>query len=126
MICPKAAIEPSKKQRKEWWKSEGTDEEAVYGINLAQGIKIKITKNGEKVSNINLTSTHIIRFKQGTPQDLTSLSNLAARTTYKYEFYVEDYFGNELSIKNADGQITTSRNNPTASIKVEENIILKN
>jgi hypothetical protein len=91
---------------------EGTDEEAVYGINLAAGITIKISNNGEEVSSIRFNSTQIRRFKSGIRQVLTSLSNLSARTTYKYEFYVEDYFGDPLKIENTTGEVTTSRNMP--------------
>ena len=104
---------------------DGTDEEAVYGINLAQGIKIKISKNGKDVSTINLNSTQIRRFKTNVRQVLTSASNLSAKTTYKYEFYVEDFFGNELKIENTQGEITTSRNTPYASIKLLKNEIGK-
>ena len=104
---------------------EGTDEEAVYGINLAQGIKIKISKNGKEVSTINLNGTQIRRFKTNIRQIITSASNLTARTTYKYDFYVEDFFGNELKIENTKGEITTSRNTPYASIKLLKNEIGK-
>ena len=102
---------------------DGTDEEAIYGINLAQGIKIKISKDGKEVSTINLNSTQIRRFKTNVKQMLTSSSNLSARTTYKYEFYVEDFFGDELKIENTQGEITTSRNTPYASVKLLRNEI---
>lgn len=102
---------------------EGTDEEAVYGINLAAGITISISHNGEDVSSIRLNSTQIRRFKSGINQVLTSLSNLSARTTYQYRFYVEDYFGNVLKIANETGEITTSRNMPNASMTLVENNI---
>ena len=105
---------------------EGSDEEAIYGINLAQGIKINISKNGEQVSSIKLNSTQIRRFKTDVKQVMTSASNLSPRTTYTYDIYVEDYFGNKLQVENTHGQITTSRNTPYASIKMLKNEIGNN
>jgi hypothetical protein len=54
---------------------------------------------------------------------VSTLAVLEAKTTYSYEFVIEDYFGNELKLNNETGLAVTCNNKPKASLKVETNEI---
>lgn len=104
---------------------EGSDDEAIYGINTTAGIIMDVQPasglgNG---TTLKLSSSEIARFKRNNKQILTTLSVLKAKTTYNYTFSAEDYFGNRITLTNNTGTVTTSNSAPEASIKVLTNKI---
>lgn len=104
---------------------DGSDLEAVYGIDRSAGITLTVIPVNH-VGNgtvLKLNASQIARFKGNTPQDITTMSVLQAKTQYEYEFTAQDYFGNPLKLTNAAGIAFTSNHAPEASIKVSVNEI---
>ena len=104
---------------------EGSDEEAIYGINTTGGITLVVKdKNGNKtITQKILASSDITNFKRNARLVVSTLAVLEAKTTYQYEFVVLDYFGNELKLENETGYAITCNHAPKASIKIPTNEI---
>ena len=104
---------------------EGSDEEAIYGINTAAGITLQIkNENGNKIITQKIiSSSDVTNFKRNARLAVSTLAVLDAKTTYKYEFVVKDYFGNELKLENETGYAITCNHTPKASIKLPTNEI---
>lgn len=103
---------------------EGSDEEAIYGISVAGGLSLSIHKQGGvDNSKLDLSTAQIGKFKKNVKQMISSLANLKAKTTYTYEFVACDYFGNEIELLNATGEVRTSNNVPSATLAIKKNEI---
>lgn len=102
-----------------------TDDELVYGVNPYGGIRfvVKNKTTGAEVTARTLTAAEVSNFKYNKGVILNSLSTLNAKTEYKYEFEAEDYFGNKITLKNAEGYAMTSNHAPNATIIEKTNEI---
>lgn len=105
--------------------ADGSDLEAVYGIDRSAGITITVqplyhTGTG---TTLKLNTAQISKFKAKASQDVTTMSVLSAKTTYQYEITAQDYFGNTLTLLNNTGTATTSNHAPEARLDVKTNEI---
>ena len=105
--------------------ADGSDTEAVYGIDRAAGMTITVTPaNGVGAGTTRkLTSSEISKFKRQAAIDVSTMSVLAAKTTYHYKITAMDYFGNPLTLINDTGTATTSNHAPEAKFSVVKNEI---
>ena len=103
----------------------GSDEEAVYGIDPNDGMKLEVKPaNGIGTStSLNLKSSEVSKIKRRASIDVTTMGVLKAKTTYAYEFSAKDYFGNTITLTNHTGIATTSNNAPEAKLTIEKNEI---
>lgn len=102
-----------------------SDEEALYGINRNAGMKIivegnSLTTSGFKAETI-LDATTIRNFKNGVSVDFVSAANLTPKEKYKFTIAAEDYFGNQLTLRNNTGEFETCKSRPVASLEITEN-----
>lgn len=107
--------------------ADETDDELVYGVDTHGGIRfvVKNSLTGAEVTSRTLSVTETNNFKDNMGIILTSLSTLKAKTEYKYEFVMEDFFGNEIPLENAVGYAMTSNHAPSATIVEKVNEIGK-
>ena len=105
--------------------TEDSDEEAIYGINNTAGITfiVRNEAGNKEITRKTLANSDVTNFKRKAQLVVSSLAVLEAKTTYSYEFVIEDYFGNELKLNNETGKAVTCNNKPKASLSVETNEI---
>ncbi|MCI5620129.1 MAG: hypothetical protein MR355_00970 [Lachnospiraceae bacterium] len=105
--------------------ADGSDLEAIYGIDRTQGITLTVEpKLGVGSGTIlNLNSAQVSKFKNHAKQTVGTLSVLQAKTTYTYKFTAKDFFGNKLVFINNTGEITTSNHAPEAKLNIVKNEI---
>ncbi len=104
---------------------DGSDTEAVYGVDRAAGIRIVVTpQSGVGAgTTLNLNSSEISKFKRQSAVTLTTMPVLSAKTTYHYKITAKDYFGNTLTLVNDEGSATTSNHTPEAKFNIRKNEI---
>ncbi len=104
------------------YKPDESDDELIYGISQYGGIRfvVKNKTTGAEVTSRILTVGETNSFKANNGVILNSLSTLKAKTEYQYEFEIEDYFGNKITLENAIGYAMTSNHAPSATI-IEKN-----
>ena len=102
-----------------------SDDEAVYGINNTAGIKLIVKdEHGKKILTQKvLLGSDIASYKRQTSLVVSTLPVLEAKSTYRYEFVIEDFFGNKLKLTNEAGIATTCNHTPKAKITIEKNEI---
>lgn len=105
--------------------ADGSDEEAIYGINRNAGIKLIVEGNSLSNSGFRSETTldaAVIRnFKSHINADFKSASNLEAKSKYKFTIIAEDYFGNRLTLINNTGEFETCKSRPVGNLEVKEN-----
>ncbi len=104
---------------------ENSDAEAIYGISTTAGIRLVIKNEAgtKTITQKNFGSSDITNFKRNVRLVMSTLAVLDAKTTYQYEFVLEDYFGNKLKLTNEIGYAITSNHTPKASLDVVTNEI---
>lgn len=105
--------------------ADGSDEEAVYGINRSAGIKLIV--EGNELTNTTFKSettidrTTIRNFKDHLNVVFQSAPNLASKSKYKFTIEAEDYFGNKLTVVNNTGEFETCKSRPVGTLEIKEN-----
>ena len=105
--------------------ADGSDEEAIYGINRNAGIKLIVEGNSLSNSGFkfetSLDAAVIRNFKSRISTGFKSAANLEAKSKYKFTIIAEDYFGNRLTVKNNTGEFETCKSRPVGNLEVKEN-----
>lgn len=83
---------------------------------VLKGLK-KVTIQFDK-SEYNLTSNQVLKLKKLAKIDYETPKNLTSNSTYTYQIVAEDVAGNQLVVKNNTYQAKTSKEEPTADIKI--------
>lgn len=101
-----------------------SDDEAVYGLSPADGLVLKVHKNaGGFDLDTKVDRSSIDVFKKYNAVSVTTLPKLSAKTNYDYEFVAKDFFGNDITLIDNTGNVTTSKSSPKATIELKDNEI---
>lgn len=103
--------------------AEGSDEEAVYGINRSAGIKLIVEGNsllGSKSETI-IDGATISSFKNHVAAAFCSAANLTPKSQYRFTIEAVDYFGNKLTLINCTGEFETCKSRPVGNLEIKVN-----